>query len=106
MLQPCRHLLANPLAAEASRTPLIEAAQRHEADILITANIGDALHVAAGLRARDRHTEVLHPFLPARAPIVLPITRAARINTRECAADWHIDLVYLHRHAHTPIHPS
>lgn len=55
------YMLTHPAAADALRKPLINAAHEQAVDILVTTNIGCALHLAAGLHDRGRSIEVLHP---------------------------------------------
>lgn len=55
------YMLSQPTTAEALRTPLIDAVQAHDVAILVTTNIGCALHLAAGLRERGIQVEVVHP---------------------------------------------
>lgn len=55
------YMLAQPAAADALRTPLIDAVEKQAVTYLVTTNIGCALHLVAGLRERGLSVEVIHP---------------------------------------------
>ena len=55
------HLIANPNEADALRQDKIDALRKSKAEILLTSNTGCSLHLAAGVRAADMETEVMHP---------------------------------------------
>lgn len=55
------YLLRHPAAAERLRQPLLDAFADSDADVLLTTNIGCAMHIAAGLVERRQRAEVLHP---------------------------------------------
>ena len=60
--------LSQPEQADRLREPKLEAVTRRAPQIIVSANIGCALHLAAGLRQRGLEAEVLHPVsLLARA---------------------------------------
>jgi glycolate oxidase iron-sulfur subunit len=54
-------MLRRPDAAERLRRPLIEQLPQGEQQILLTSNVGCAMHLADGLRSSGRTVEVLHP---------------------------------------------
>lgn len=56
------HMLLQPKAADALLQPLLNRAESLQPDYLVTANIGCALHMRAGLRRRGLKVEVLHPM--------------------------------------------
>lgn len=55
------YMLRYPDTAAALRRPLIERLQADHARILLTSNIGCAMHIAVGTRAAGLDVEVLHP---------------------------------------------
>lgn len=55
------YFLDQPEFAQSLLTAKVDAFEQTEADYLATANIGCALHIANGLVAAGRKTEVLHP---------------------------------------------
>ncbi|MGB5775049.1 MAG: (Fe-S)-binding protein, partial [Sedimenticolaceae bacterium] len=55
------YMLRHPNLAARLRAPILEASAAHDARILLTSNVGCAMHLAAGLRARGSNIEVLHP---------------------------------------------
>ncbi|HKJ76891.1 MAG TPA: (Fe-S)-binding protein, partial [Gammaproteobacteria bacterium] len=55
------HVLRHPEAADALRAETLEAVAESGARTLVSANIGCALHLAAGLRETGIDCEVLHP---------------------------------------------
>lgn len=60
--------LTQPEQADRLREPKLEAVARRAPQLIVSANIGCALHFAAGLRQRGLEAEVLHPVsLLARA---------------------------------------
>ena len=56
------HMLGQPQQADALLVPKLDSAQELQADILVTTNIGCALHIQAGLRQQGQRIEVLHPL--------------------------------------------
>lgn len=59
------YMLTHPEKAEALRQPKLEALRASGARYLVSANIGCALHLAAGARASGLAVEVLHPVVLA-----------------------------------------
>lgn len=55
------YVLSQPEASDALLLPKIEAARALKPDFIVSANIGCALHLAAGLRRSGAATGVLHP---------------------------------------------
>jgi glycolate oxidase iron-sulfur subunit len=55
------YMLRHPALAERLRAPILDATTAHTARILLTSNVGCAMHLAAGLRAQGADIEVLHP---------------------------------------------
>jgi glycolate oxidase iron-sulfur subunit len=55
------HMLTHPEQADALRAPKIEAFRALGADVLVSTNIGCAMHLGAGLRETERSAEVTHP---------------------------------------------
>lgn len=55
------YMIDHPQMADALRQDKLDAIQASQPDILVSANIGCALHIAAGLRQTGKKTEVLHP---------------------------------------------
>ncbi len=55
------HMLTHPQQADALRAPKIDAFDTLHAAQLCSTNIGCAMHLGAGLRARDEQAEVVHP---------------------------------------------
>lgn len=55
------HMLTHPEQADALREPKLEAFQAMGADLMVSTNIGCAMHLGAGLRETDRSAEVIHP---------------------------------------------
>ena len=55
------YMLRHPALAARLRSPILEASAAHAARILLTSNVGCAMHLAAGLRAQGADIEVLHP---------------------------------------------
>jgi glycolate oxidase iron-sulfur subunit len=55
------YMLRYPETAEQLRRPVIEQSKRHAATMLLTGNIGCAMHLADGLREEGPPIEVLHP---------------------------------------------
>jgi glycolate oxidase iron-sulfur subunit len=56
------NLLTQPEFSRRLRQKTLDAIAGMEAEILVTSNIGCALHLAAGLREQGREIEVLHPI--------------------------------------------
>ena len=58
------YMLTEPEMARALRAPKLDAVEAGGPDLLVTSNIGCALHLAAGLRERGRPApEVVHPIV-------------------------------------------
>lgn len=55
------HMLAQPDQADRLLSPKLDAAIQQQASLLVTTNIGCALHIQAGLRERGILIEVMHP---------------------------------------------
>ena len=55
------YMLRHPELAARLRAPILEATAAHAARILLTSNVGCAMHLAAGLQAQRENIEVLHP---------------------------------------------
>lgn len=55
------YVLREPRLAERLRAPKLDSLERLRPDLLVTANLGCALHLAAGLRARGNELPVMHP---------------------------------------------
>lgn len=55
------YLLRHAATAARLREPLLDAAADSGADVLLTTNVGCAMHIAAGLAGRRHRIEVLHP---------------------------------------------
>lgn len=55
------HMLRQPRRAAQLREPLLDAADSLQPDIIVSQNIGCALHIAAGLAERGRQIAVMHP---------------------------------------------
>ncbi len=55
------YMLRYPERADRLRRPLLDDLPDQTGVILLTSNVGCAMHLAAGLRERDADTEVLHP---------------------------------------------
>lgn len=55
------YMLDFPTQADAIREPSIKAIRDADADILVTSNIGCAMHLQAGLRQAGIHTRIMHP---------------------------------------------
>ena len=56
------HMLSQPQQADALLAPKLDSARDLAADILVTTNIGCALHIQAGLRRQGQALEVIHPL--------------------------------------------
>ena len=54
-------MLTQPGIADAAREPLLDRAAELEPDLVVTSNVGCALHIAAGLRNRGLPLDVRHP---------------------------------------------
>jgi glycolate oxidase iron-sulfur subunit len=54
-------MLRYPERADRLRRPLLGDLPHQTGVILLTSNVGCAMHLAAGLRERDGDIEVLHP---------------------------------------------
>jgi len=57
------YMLTHPQMAKSLRDDKLSALQKQPVDILATANIGCALHLAAGLREKQINMEVVHPIV-------------------------------------------
>ena len=57
------HMVTRPEAADSLRGEKLDALGRVSADVVVTANVGCALHLAAGVTGRGGPTEVLHPVV-------------------------------------------
>lgn len=57
------YMLEQPALSDALRADKLAALQRCGAELLVSANIGCALHLAAGLRQAGRALEVVHPVV-------------------------------------------
>ena len=55
------NMLTHPVMADKLAADKLDAWEQTGADILVTSNVGCALHLAARLRARGNNVEVLHP---------------------------------------------
>lgn len=55
------YMLRRPQTAARLRSPLVEQTLDNGHTLLLTANVGCAMHLAAGLRERGAQVEVLHP---------------------------------------------
>ena len=55
------YMLKYPDMAHQLREPIIDYLKQHPADILLTSNIGCAMHIKAGIQQAGIHTEVMHP---------------------------------------------
>lgn len=55
------HMLRHPRTAALLRRPIVEQLAAEQRPILLTSNVGCAMHLADGLRDRGRQIEVLHP---------------------------------------------
>ncbi len=55
------HMLSDPERAAALRAPKLDALEASGAALLVSANVGCALHLAAGARHRGHAVEVVHP---------------------------------------------
>jgi glycolate oxidase iron-sulfur subunit len=55
------YMLTQPEMADALRQPKLDALEELQADILVTSNIGCALHFKTGMKDGRRGVEVLHP---------------------------------------------
>jgi glycolate oxidase iron-sulfur subunit len=55
------HMLSQPERADALLAPKLESLRDQAPDLLVTTNIGCALHIQAGLRRQGRPLEVIHP---------------------------------------------
>ena len=55
------YMLRYPDTADRLRKPIVETLASAERSILLTSNVGCAMHLADGLRAAGREVEVLHP---------------------------------------------
>lgn len=57
------YMLTQPDTAAALRQPKLEAVRRQQPQLLLSNNIGCALHLAAGLKAQGIEVEVMHPVV-------------------------------------------
>ena len=55
------YMLRHPEAATRLRRPLLDALAHSGADVLVSGNVGCALHIAAGVRGQGTKLEILHP---------------------------------------------
>lgn len=78
------YLLRHPETADRLREPLLASVMNSDADVLLTSNVGCAMHLAAGLAALRQRVEVLHPVeLLARQLIDHPPSRYHKHSTQE-----------------------
>ncbi|WP_303909310.1 (Fe-S)-binding protein [Thiohalomonas denitrificans] len=59
------YMLTHPESADALRRPKVESLREQGIRYLVSANVGCALHIAAGARGENLTTEVLHPVVLA-----------------------------------------
>ena len=55
------HMLSQPVQADKLLAPKVDATREQKGSLLVTTNIGCALHIQAGLRERGILIEVMHP---------------------------------------------
>lgn len=55
------YMITQPVLADALRNDKLAALKRSETQLLVTSNMGCALHIAAGLREAGQAIEVIHP---------------------------------------------
>lgn len=55
------HMLRDPARAAALRAPVLSALAGRGVDVLVTSNIGCALHLAAGIAGQGMRIDVIHP---------------------------------------------
>ena len=66
------HVLSHPEAADALRAETVEAVARTGATTVVSANIGCALHIGAGLREAGLDCEVVHPVVLLERQLQVP----------------------------------
>jgi len=56
-------MLTEPQIADALRQPKLDAVKAQQPSLLLSNNIGCALHIAGGMTAQGSDIEVMHPVL-------------------------------------------
>jgi len=71
------HMLNDPQHADALLQPTLDAIEQLDADILVTSNLGCAMHIRQGLKARGRDIQVQHPvdLMAAQFALAKPDTQ-------------------------------
>ena len=57
-----KHMLQDPDHADALLQPTLDMILANDTDILVTSNLGCAMHLRQGLLSRGKHIEILHPL--------------------------------------------
>jgi glycolate oxidase iron-sulfur subunit len=81
------YMLKHPKMANQLREPVIEYLQQHPADILVTSNIGCAMHIKAGIQQAGLKTEVMHPITLLARQLVNPAFGKEQITTEVTEKD-------------------